>query len=161
MEMYNGKYIFHSIGDFVMDGSSYRRRQSCLLKICIDDNNSVSYEIIPTVINETLTTQLAPKPEKLLKSFFSVSKMIEKHRDNYTRFYSRQYKKEIIYHSFSTISFLYHTRGIKGLFKLLRQRSDEVARTVRWASSDRSKVVNDQDTLDPNRKIHSTDELYN
>ena len=147
-EKYAGKYIFHSLGDFVMDGSSYRRRQSCLLNVSIADDASVKWEMIPTEINNELQTVLSTRADRSKKSWGSVAKKIEKHNLHYSDFYSRQYRKEIISHSLSTIKFLIDTRGFLGALKLILKRGEEVNRTMKWASSDRSSVRNDSDALE-------------
>ena len=126
----------------------------------INSREEISYKVIPTDINKDLVTVIMEKPEKSLKSFKSVSNKIAKHEKSYKSFYGRQYKIEIIQHSLSTINFLLKERGIIGMFRLLSLRMEEVLRTMKWASSNRSDVKNDQDTLTPGRKIHSTDELY-
>lgn len=158
-ENYKGKFIFHSLGDFVMDGSSYRRRQACLLNVVITDDGYVKWEMIPTEINNNLQTVLSTKADKSQKSWDSVAKKIEKNDSQYSRFYSRQYKKEIISHSLSTIKFLIDTRGLWGALKLILKRVEEVNRTMKWASSNRSNVRNDSDALEI-KKIYKDKDLF-
>ena len=158
-EKYKGKLIFHSLGDFVMDGSSYRRRQACLLNVDISDNDDVKWEMIPTEIDNNLRTILSTRAEKYQKSWTEVAQKIEKYDSNYSKFYSGQYKKEIISHSLSTIKFLIDTRGLIGAFKLILKRGEEVNRTVKWASSDRSNVRNDSDALKM-KKIYKDKDLF-
>lgn len=158
-EKYKGKLIFHSLGDFVMDGSSYRRRQACLLNVNIADDDDVKWEMIPTEIDNNLQTVLSKRAEKSQKSWLEVATKLEKNDSNYSEFYSGQYKKEIISHSLSTIKFLIDTRGLIGAFKLILKRGEEVNRTVKWASSDRSNVRNDSDALEM-KKIYKDKDLF-
>ncbi len=158
-EMYNDKMIFHSLGDFVMDGSSYRRRQSCLLNVEIDDDGDVNWEMIPTEINDDLQTTLSSNADKSQKSWSYVASQIKKNDTHYSKFYSKQYKKEIINHSLSTVKFLIAKRGLLGTIKLIIKRGEEVNRTVKWASSDRSNVRNDSDALDM-KKIYKDKDLF-
>ena len=67
MEYYKGKPIFYSIGDFVMDGNSYRRRRAAVLNIEIEDSLFKGYEITPTIINEDFETVL---PSNRIKKKF-------------------------------------------------------------------------------------------
>lgn len=158
-EKYKGKYIFHSLGDFVMDGSSYRRRQSCVLNVNIADDGDVKWEMVPTEINNDLQTVLSTRTGKSQKSWESVANRIEKNDYHYSRFYRIQYKKEIISHSLSTIKFLIDTRGILDAIKLILKRREEVNRTMKWASSDRSNVRNDSDALEM-EKIYKDKDLF-
>lgn len=49
MEVYKDVPIFYSLGDFLMDGASFRRRRSCVLNLSIVDNRIVNWDIIPTI----------------------------------------------------------------------------------------------------------------
>lgn len=161
MEMYKGVPIFHSLGDFCMDGNSFRRRTASILNLNID-SNGISWNIIPTFVQDDLTVSIlsGSKKEDALKSFKEVSYNILSHTNNYEQFFKKQYKKEIALHSLSTLKFLIHERGIVGLLKMLRQRSSEVLRTIKWSISDRSKEQRDDDAIKSDRKKISQQELF-
>ncbi len=162
METYKGVPIFHSLGDFVMDGSSYRRRESCILNITIDDNKKITWNMIPVKINKELTTVLAEGKTKkrMIKSYDFVINQINKNKSNYTSFFKRQYNREILYHSLSTLKFLLKSKGFLGLIKILIKRIDEVKRTILWSVRDRSKEQRDDDAIKPDRKRFSQEELF-
>lgn len=161
MEVYKGAFIFHSIGDFCMDGNSMRRRTAAILSVNIE-NNKVYWEIVPTIVNKNLEIELIkgrPK-EKALSKFLDVSNKIARHDKSYAKFFKKQYRKEIFSHSFSTLRFLINERGAFGLIKMLGQRSTEVLRTIRWSLSDRSKIQRDDDAIKANRKKISQKDLF-
>lgn len=162
METYKGKYIFHSLGDFVMDGNSFRRRRSGILKIRYENKSITNWEIIPAEIDlEYKTTCPNKKVHKnMIKSFNDVSSKIVKHSRNYEKFYKFQYKKEMIMHTCSTLSFLCKSRGVIGMFKMVGQRFEEVLRMFTWITKDRSKDQRDDDAIKADRKRFTEDELF-
>jgi 2',3'-cyclic-nucleotide 2'-phosphodiesterase (5'-nucleotidase family) len=162
MEYYKGKPIFHSLGDFVMDGGSYRRRQSVILDIEVVESNFKSYTITPVVTNKELVSVLAPGnvQKKVLNSWNRVSMKIDQHSDNYQRFFKRQYKRELFQHTLSTIKFLFHTKGLLGMIKMISRRYEEVFRMGKWITKDRSKDRRDDEAILKDRKKFSEKELY-
>lgn len=161
METYKGVPIFHSLGDFCMDGNSFRRRTASILNLNID-NNGIGWDIIPTFVQDDLTVTLlnGRQKEHALKSFNEVRSNILSHTHDYEQFFKKQYNKEIVLHSLSTLKFLIHERGVVGLLKMLRQRSSEVFRTIKWSISDRSKEQRDDDAIKSDRKKISQKELF-
>jgi len=162
-EVYNGKNIFHSLGDFVMDGGSYRRRQSVILNIDIKNSEMKSCELTPVIINNKLETRLPLKKrkQKILASWSTVTRKIEKNKNNYSAYFKKQYKYEMLSHTLSTLHFLMKTKGIKGMFNLIVKRHEEVLRMVRWIVKDRSKDRRDDDAIRKDRKKFSDNDLYN
>ena len=155
MEYYRNVPIFHSLGDFVMDGSSFRRRRNYILNVNIQQNRLVSWNIQPTIIDMELRTVL-PDPiqeRKQEAEFRSVSKRLALHSDHYKRFYKRQYRKEMLAHSFSTIHFLYRTKGLFGLFRLLRVRIYDVMKVAKGVVTDRSNMRYDSDAVSVKHKL--------
>ncbi|MCB2195275.1 MAG: CapA family protein [Bacteroidetes bacterium] len=163
MENHNGSPIFYSIGDFVMDGNSYRRRGASVLTIEIDQNKVISWDIEPTIINKELIT-VFPKSricKKMRKSWLYVSKKLERNKENYLSFYKRQYRIEIFQHAVSTFKFLLFNEGLKKTFKLIFKRFEEVKRVKSWVSSDRADKRYDDDAIKENRKKFSQKDLFN
>lgn len=162
METYKGKYIFHSLGDFVMDGNSFRRRRSGILKIKYKNKAITNWEIIPAEINMEYET-VSPKQKIqniMLNSFQDVTNKIAKNSDNYESFYKFQYKKEMIMHTTSTLSFLCKSRGVFGMIKMVGQRFEEVLRMFTWMTKDRSKDQRDDDAIRADRKRFKQDDLF-
>lgn len=162
METYKGKYIFHSIGDFIMDGNSYRRRRSAILKLKYHKKAIKEWEIIPAEINmkyETVSPNETIQNE-MLNSFYGVSHNIAEHRDNYDNFYKTQYKKEMLAHTMSTLTYLCRSRGFWGMLKMIGQRFEEVFRMFIWITKDRSKVQRDDDAIKTDRRRFKQDELF-
>lgn len=162
METYHNVPIFHSLGDFVMDGNSFRRRRSGMLKLTIEGGKVSNWEIIPAEINKDYET-VCPKgkvSDRMLRDFKTVSEKLAKHADNYTNFFKWQYKKEMMLHTSSTLSYLIKTRGVSGMFKMVFQRFEEVGRMFKWVAKDRSKDRRDDDAIRADRKKFTDKELF-
>ena len=114
--------VFYSLGDFLMDGASFRRRQAFSVSLDIKSNEIVNWDIIPTITTKDLRVDFPKKhiEKKILKRISKVADRIEKNQRNYNSFYKWQYKKDIIKHSLSTMHFLYSTEGIAGLVKTIK-----------------------------------------
>ena len=96
-EIYKEKLIVYSLGDFLMDGASFRRRKAGVLNLTINNGTIASWFITPVLTNDDLQV-CQPNDEtarKMLSSFDWVSKQISEHSSKYTRFYKYQYKKEL------------------------------------------------------------------
>lgn len=163
MEYYKQKPIFHSLGDFIMDGSSFRRRRSGVLELEIQDRKIVSWNIVPAEIDLNYVTGEPPfkVSNKIMRSFSNVSKALSKHTNDYEKFFRWQYKIEMFNHSISTLSFLYRQRGLKGMLKIVSQRMEEVFRMFSWMAKDRSKDQRDDEAIRSDRKKFTQDELFN
>ena len=162
MERYKGKYIFHSLGDFLMDGNSERRRQSGILKIELNNGEFTNWCIIPTETSKEFKVDVlsGAKCDKKLREYNKVSKNIEDHSDCYADYFKKVYRKEILNHSIGTLKFIAKERGVLGLLKQISMRATEVGRTIFWMVSDRSKVQRDDDAIKPDRKKISQDKLF-
>lgn len=162
MEYYKGVPIFHSLGDFVMDGNSFRRRRSGMLQLSIEGRKVTNWEIIPAEINQNYET-VRPSvkvSKKMIQDFKSVSDKLAKHTNEYTHFFKWQYKKEMMLHTRSTLSYLMKTRGMGGMFKMIFLRFEEVGRMFKWVAKDRSKDRRDDDAIRADRKKFTDDELF-
>ena len=162
METYKGVNIFHSLGDFVMDGSSYRRRRSGALKLKIENHKVTSWEIIPAEINFDCETVVPCEKvaKKMLEDFNGVTKQVEKHKDAYKKFFKNQYKVEMYLHSMSTLKFLTKTRGFSGMLSLVFKRLQDVRMVAGWFAKDRSNDQRDDDAIRADRKKFKQDELF-
>jgi len=162
-EIYNGKNIFHSLGDFVMDGSSYRRRQSVILNIEIINNELKSYELTPAITNNQLVTVFPSEKQKqkILTSWSTVTQKIEENKNNYNVYFKKHYKFEMLSHTLSTLRFLFNTKGFRGMLRLIMKRYEEVFRMGVWMVKDRSKDRRDDDAIKKDRKKFSENDLYN
>lgn len=162
MEIYNGIPIFHSLGDFVMDGNSFRRRRSAMLTLDIENGKVKNWKLIPAEINDKYETVSPSKKvsKKLLTSFNEVSKSIANHSEHYSNFYKWQYKKEMMMHTISTILYLVHTRGLIGMIRLISLRMEEVVRMFKWVATDRSRVQRDDDAIKADRKKFNQNQIF-
>lgn len=161
-EEYKGKMIFHSIGDFVMDGNSFRRRRSAILKLRINGRKVEQWDIVPAEIGMDYVTDCPDdKTAKLmLESFSEVSENLAKHSTDYAKFFKNQYRKELLNHIFSTLGFLKKQRGVMGTLSMVFKRFEEVGRMFSWMSRDRSKDQRDDDAIKADRKKFSQDDLF-
>lgn len=146
-DFYKGVSIFYSLGDFLMDGSSYRRRRSCILSLNIFDNQIKEWNVIPTVTNRNLQTIIADGKEagKIMHDFDKVSRKMQKERKSYGSFFKYQYKMEMVSHSLSTLHFLYDSKGFVGFLKMLKVRWYAVCCMLYRMISDRSKRKEGED----------------
>lgn len=119
---YKGVPVIYSLGDFLMDGASFRRRQAYSVSLDIRNNKIVNWNIIPTITTKDLRVELPKKriEKRILKNISKVERNIDNNQRNYNSFYKWQYKKDIIKHSLSTICYLYSTEGISGLIKVIK-----------------------------------------
>lgn len=152
MDKYKGVPIFYSLGDFLMDGSSFRRRSACALHLEIENNKLKEWSIIPVKTSIGLQVVLPSEKEgrKMKSGFEQVSANIQKHNDNYTGFYGRAYKKEMLLHSWSTLCFLYKTKGIKGFARVVATRAREINKMADRMIFGRSKMRYDSDAVGKN-----------
>jgi hypothetical protein len=142
-ETYKGKKIFYSLGDFIMDGHS-ERRSSMILNLKIKKDFSLTYDLIPTYINNSLGTELASdkKKEKLLKSWKVVSEKLALNGVGYTSFYNKKYRQEIFLHILSTLSYQIKNKSFVDLIKVLISRAKDFKNMGRWLMKDTSKMRN-------------------
>ena len=162
MEVYKEKPIFHSLGDFVMDGNSFRRRQSAALVLEIEGRGVKSWNIIPAMIDMNYLT-VCPNTKidaEMRKSYEKVTADLKKHTADYQTFFKTQYKKEMIKHTLSTLHFLMKQRGVSGMLKMVGMRFEEVLRMFTWVSKDRSKDRRDDDAIKADRKKFKEEDLF-
>lgn len=162
MERYKNAVIFHSLGDFIMDGNSYRRRKSVMLCLGIENRCLADWKIIPAETNNELVASMPYEHtcKKMIKEFDWVSESLAKHSNDYEQFFKWEYKKEMIMHTCSTLSFLYHSKGLIGVTKMVIKRFEEVFRMACWMAKDRSKDKRDDDAIRADRKKFTEKELF-
>lgn len=149
VDIYKGVPIFYSLGDFLMDGGSYRRRKACILQLSVSDGDLKEWSIIPTITNKELQVVLPDESlkNKMIRDFKQVSSKMQKTRKDYPLFYKWQYKVEMLSHSLSTLHFLYDSKGPLGFLKMLKVRFSEVKRMLHRFVFDRSKIRYDADAV--------------
>ena len=133
-----------------------------MLALTIEGKKLTGWEVIPAEINYYLETV---EPDErisrgMLAGFSDVSEKLAKHSGDYARFFKWQYKKEMMLHTSSTLSFLMKTRGILGMFGMVFKRFEEVGRMFKWVAKDRSKDQRDDDAIRADRKKFTDDELF-
>ena len=151
-EYYKSKLIIYSLGDFLMDGASFRRRKAGILNISISEGKLIDWGIIPVETDDNLSVRL-PKniiQKEMMNGFNFVSKQIKKHSNSYLSFYKLQYKKELVSHSLSTLRFESKRRGFTGLFKTLFKRRGAVKGMTKRIITDRSSMSYDSDAVGKN-----------
>ena len=144
MYKYKDIPVFYSLGDFLMDGESFRRRQSYAVKLNIEKNKIRGWELIPTVTGTDLQTQIPNhRQEREIKSGIEkTSDSMTKQKNDYGKFYKYQYKKDVLRHSVSTIGFVVKTKGVMGFLKTLSVRKNDVHSMVKRAKTDKLGVRN-------------------
>lgn len=148
-EYYNERLIVYSLGDFLMDGASYRRRKAGVLKLKIINGELNKWEIFPVQTTDGLQVCLPNEKtaKKMMEDFEYVSRKIKANSSKYLSFYKGQYRKELLSHSWSTLRFEYHRRGMKGLLHTLSKRIGAVRSMAKRVVTDRSKMSYDADAV--------------
>lgn len=165
-EEYKGKKIIYSLGDFVMDGSSYRRRRSCIFDFDynFELNAFENFNMIPTYVDKNLVTVFATSKhkKKAIQSWNKITLKLNRLSDNkYISKYQLLYKFEILYHNLSTIQFIIENKGLKEFLRLIINRFDEVKMMFKWILTDRSSLTKDDDAIMEDRKKITTKKLFN
>ena len=120
-----------------------------MLTLSIDGHKITDWGMTPVYTDESLTVRLAEgkMKQKMQKSFLRVSEKIKSHSEKYKAFYKIQYKKELLAHSMSTLSFEYHKRGLIGMLKTLFNRFGSVGAMAKRVVTDRSGMSYDADAV--------------
>lgn len=158
-ETYKDAFIFYSLGDFLMDGASFRRRIACVLQLDIEKDTIVSWKILPTQTGTDLITRFlgGKQKQKYVQKCQMLGKTIERKAGNYIQFYRWQYKLEMLSHSFSTLSFELKKRGLFGFIKIMFIRAYEIKGIVKRVFTNRSKMSYDADAVGGKRKHDNKD----
>ena len=158
-EVYKGVHIFHSLGDFLMDGSSFRRRTAGILELSVDNGQLVDWKLVPVCTNMNLVVELPNQTtaKKILDKFLANSDLLCSSRKDYKAFFKKWYRRDMIAHSLSTLRFEFETRGLKGFFHILRVRFRDVLGMIKRVFTDRSSMAYDTDGVDPDHKLSNKD----
>lgn len=132
-----------------MDGSSFRRREAGILELNIENSQLKEWSFTPTVTNMNLqvTFPTGKKSKKMTNAFYSSLLKVERYNDNYARFYSRQYKFEMISHSLSTIHYIYSSKGLKGLMRIVKVRTGDIKKMFSRVVRGRNNMRYDSDAV--------------
>lgn len=117
-EIYNEKPIIYSLGDFIFDGKSNKRRRGAILDVSITDNK-IDFKLLPTQMNNCLQVDLANQKtsQHILKRWHSVSnKLVSK---NYNETYKKLYLSEMISFQTDRIKFLLQNEGLASSVKFM------------------------------------------
>ena len=133
-ELYNGKLICYGLGDFIMDGKSFRRRVSKIIKITRDSKNILSYKFFFTRINSKFVVRELNGPRKIylifkLKCYSLLLKLSDK---NYSKAYRLIYPLQIISHSISTVLYQLLKKGPFFLISLYKHRRKDFKNMFKW-----------------------------
>lgn len=158
-EEYKGVHIFHSLGDFLMDGASFRRRTAYILSLEVKNNRIVNWIMQPTKTSMELQVVIPEDKEakQIVSKYEKDSRKLAKIKDSYRSFYKREYRKDMLSHSLSTLHFELERRGIKGLAHILRVRFRDVFGMIKRMITDRSNMAYDTDGVDAKHKMSNKD----
>jgi poly-gamma-glutamate capsule biosynthesis protein CapA/YwtB (metallophosphatase superfamily) len=118
VEMHNGHPIVYSLGDFIFDGESNKRRRGALLSLTIKENE-IQFEIIPTQINKALTVKLADNYNinKINKKWERVSHKLT--LENYDKKYRKMYVTSLVAFQIDRLFFLLKNKGVLEMVKFM------------------------------------------
>ena len=147
---YKGVTVFNSLGDFLMDGASFRRRESGIVELEIESNRLKRWNVTPVITTDALQVTFPDdkKKEKMTRSFqLALMKVGDLPQAKYKSFYSVQYKKELFSHSLSTLHFVYATKGIMGFLRIMVIRIREVKKMISRIAHGRDNMRYDSDAV--------------
>ena len=119
-EKYKNGVIFYSLGDFIFDGQSFKRRKSGILFLKFE--NELEWELVPTQIGKDLKTSLSSDEEakRILKGWNVRTKIYRKRL--YEKKYRQFYIRSFIFFQLDRILFLLKHKGLKATFKFLQSK---------------------------------------
>lgn len=142
--------VFNSLGDFLMDGASFRRRESGIVELEIENNSLKGWNFTPVVTTNALQVTIPndKKKKKMTRSFRqALMKVGYMSLKRYKNFYNVQYKKELLSHSLSTLHFVYATKGVKGFLRIFSTRIGDVKMMISRIAHGRNNMRYDTDAL--------------
>jgi poly-gamma-glutamate capsule biosynthesis protein CapA/YwtB (metallophosphatase superfamily) len=111
--------IWYSLGDFVFDSLVEERRRGGILAIKIDETSSVSFELIPTYIDDSL--RVVPAPDSLAKTILgNIESYSQKLKEaNYERQFPKLYYKQFLKFEISRLCSVFKYEGFWGTIRFL------------------------------------------
>lgn len=121
MEYVNGNPIFYSLGDFIFDGKSYKRRRGAILEIKILED-TIDYKLLPTKINDDLSIDLAgTKTSKfILNRWNMISKRIATSSSD--KEFKSLYMRELASFQLDRLKFILNQEGLGATLKFVFQK---------------------------------------
>lgn len=159
IEWYSGVPIVYSVGDTIMDGSSFRRRQSLAIDLRFSHNKLEPKVIDLQFRNSSLgaATKYERAKARLKRGWFSL--VMSMPRACYRVAFNSLYRLSMLAHILSTVLFLLSRLGLSRTLQRLALRKAEVYRFLSWIGRDRRSNSTDYDAISPDRKIIRPDEL--
>ena len=138
-ENYKEKLIIYSLGDFIMDGKSFDRRQSVYINIEINNNiiSSIEHKVTK---NEDFYIKIHDNSHRILLKRKKVSKKLNS--KNYIKSYNKNYKRDILLHSISTLKYILINKGFIFFLKFFILRFKDFFNMLRWFNKDTSSLRN-------------------
>lgn len=143
-EIYNNKPIIYSLGDFIMDGKSFRRRTGAILQIKVMENHQCNFSFHPTYItkNHFVTLKKGFFKRLNLLSINRVKRRLENtNNQDYIKFYKKKYPLQIFIHAASTILYQLIHKGPVFILKLFYKRAKDFKNMYKWLKKDTSKMT--------------------
>lgn len=118
VEEHKNKFIFYSLGDFIFDGESNKRRRSAILSFTISDSVN-KWRLIPVYIDQTITIKRATGKleRKIISKYKSVSKLII--QKNYFKIYKLLYTVELISFQLDRLYYILKNRGFNASLRFV------------------------------------------
>jgi hypothetical protein len=155
VEKFGDTLIHYSLGDFFMDGKSFRRRRSKGVVFEVRDGNLFCDQI--DFVNDNYEVKFRSPSylsyAKLSPFFLKLPKRL------YYLLFNLIYKINLAHHICSTTLFLFKTKKNGDVFKLIWQRKSEVLRFFQWMKKDQNKMSDNYDAIARDRKTHRRGDL--
>lgn len=117
-EIFKDRPIIYSLGDFIFDGQSYKRRRGAILEFVIDES-AVKFNLVPTQISKTLQVSFADRKtsEIILTKWKNVSHKLTDL--NYNSNYKKLYMSELRQFQTDRLMFLLKNEGVFATLKFM------------------------------------------
>ncbi|WP_237134312.1 CapA family protein [Pseudohongiella sp. O18] len=165
IERYKEKVICYNLGDFLMDGQSMRRRTSMIFDFSLSESRDCQSKIIDYAVKFCRNDDYHVSETKGLNKIICLlvfkwnSLLLKLPSGFYKAVFNFIYRVNLASHVVSTLSFLVRSRGVKGTYRQLVKRKDEVLRYFSWVKKDRRDTSTDYDAIENNRKKITTKDI--
>lgn len=122
VHLYKNKYIFYSLGDFIFDGESSLRRKGVILNLMFEED-SISYVLYPTQINQELNVDFAPDhiAAETINRWNNISSVLLKDL-KYNHKYRYRYIQALLAFQIDRLSYLIQNKGIVYVLRFIAHK---------------------------------------
>ena len=152
MEEVGSATIHYSLGDFLMDGKSVRRRKSKGIQMEVVGSELKLSQI--NFINDDYFVDITEHLERSKSSFWFRLPL-----ERYYSLFNLIYRINLFHHVLSTFIFLIKNKGVRQFFRIVWLRRQEVLRFFSWLKADQRTKSDNYDAISVDRVKHQRENL--